>query len=138
MGREKKVANDQVPETLSNEVLEKMYALDAKKPFEHIPIIENPADLVEYDAIIFGTGTRFGSMTAQMKAFIDRMGQLWVGNKLRGKIASFFTSSASQPGAQVLALRSLLPSLFSDRHGHPRRRPPCSPCSSPSSIWGAP
>ena len=78
-----------------------MHATEAKKAFEHIPVMENPAPLADYDAIIIGTGTRFGLMSAQMKTFFDHMGQLWQGGKLIGKIGSVFTSTATQHGGQV-------------------------------------
>jgi len=56
------------------------------------------ADLPDYDAIIFGTPTRFGSMAAQMKQFLDMAGGLWAKNALVGKVGSVFTSSGSQHG----------------------------------------
>jgi NAD(P)H dehydrogenase (quinone) len=89
----------QVPEILSEEVLEKMGAMETKRKFAHIPIatIEN---LVEADAIIFGTPTRFGNMSAQMKAFLDKTGGLWLKGALIGKVGSVFTSSGTQHGGQ--------------------------------------
>src|SRR5688572_7064066 len=60
----------QVPETLPPDVLAKMGAVEAKKPFAHVPNAD-PKKLPEADAILFGTGTRFGSATAQMQAFFD-------------------------------------------------------------------
>src|SRR5438309_8993737 len=63
----------QVAETLPAEVLQKMGAVDAKKAFAHIPIAD-PRRLAEADAIILASGTRFGSATAQMRAFIDATG----------------------------------------------------------------
>ena len=63
----------QVSETLPDEVIEKMGATDAKKTFAHIPVASMD-DLENPDAIIFGTPTRFGMMTAQMRAFLDNTG----------------------------------------------------------------
>jgi NAD(P)H dehydrogenase (quinone) len=64
----------QVAETLSEEVLGKMHA-PAKDA--SVPIISNPADLEAYDGIIFGSDTRYGAITAQLKAFFDKSGQVW-------------------------------------------------------------
>src|SRR3712207_2950339 len=66
----------QVAETLSPDVLAKMGATDAKKAFAHVPIAD-PKRLVEADAVVLGSGTRYGSATAQMRAFIDATGSLW-------------------------------------------------------------
>jgi NAD(P)H dehydrogenase (quinone) len=93
------VALYQVPETLPNEVLAKMGAVEAKKAFAHIPVADMP-QLAEADCIIFGTPTRFGMMTAQMRAFLDRTGGLWSKNALVGKVGSVFTSSSTQHGGQ--------------------------------------
>ena len=72
-------------------------------------------DLANYDAIIFGTPTRFGGMAAQMKNFLDQTGGLWYGRKLVGKVGSIFTSSASQHGGQEATILSSLPVLL--HHG---------------------
>ncbi len=101
----------QVAETLPHAVLEKMGAVEAKKAFAHIPIAD-PKRLHEADAIIIGTGTRFGSATAQMQAFFDATGSHWVGGALVGKVASAFTSSASQHGGQETTLISLQTFFF--------------------------
>lgn len=63
------------------------------------PIAE-PKELADYDAVIFGTPTRFGNMAAQMKQFLDQTGGLWAQGKLIGKVGSVFTSSATQHGGQ--------------------------------------
>jgi NAD(P)H dehydrogenase (quinone) len=65
----------QVPETLPDSVLAKMGAVDAKRAFEQVPVMQ--ADqLADADAIIFGTPTRFGNMCAQMRSFLDATGGL--------------------------------------------------------------
>ncbi len=66
-----------VPETLPEEVLGKMGAIEAQKAMSHIPLIQ-PEELASADAIIFGTPTRFGNMCGQMRQFLDSTGQLWL------------------------------------------------------------
>lgn len=65
-----------------------------------------PADLAAYDAIIFGTPTRFGLMAGQMKSFLDQAGGLWARNALVGKVAAVFTSTGSQHGGHEATLLS--------------------------------
>lgn len=96
----------QVAETLPKEILEKMSALEAKQKFSHIPHAD-PKRLVEADGIILGSPTRYGSATAQMRAFIDATGSLWVKGALIGKIGAAFTSTASQHGGQETTLMTL-------------------------------
>ena len=88
-----------VPETLPQEVLEKMGAVDAQKAFSHIPEC-TVEDLPKADAIIFGTPTRFGNMCGQMRQLLDATGQLWANGSLVGKVGSVFTSTATQHGGQ--------------------------------------
>ena len=63
-------------------------------------------ELPNYDAIIVGTPTRFGNMTAQMKNFLDQTGGLWFKGALIGKVGSVFTSSATQHGGQESTILS--------------------------------
>jgi NAD(P)H dehydrogenase (quinone) len=88
-----------VPETLSEEILGKMGALEPQKAFSHIPVC-TVDELAEADAILFGTPTRFGNMCGQMKQFLDATGRLWMSGTLVGKVGSVFTSSATQHGGQ--------------------------------------
>jgi NAD(P)H dehydrogenase (quinone) len=88
-----------VPETLTEEVLKKMGALEAQKSFAHVPVC-TVNDLAAADAIIFGTPTRFGNMCGQMRQFLDATGGLWVKGALVGKVGSVFASSATQHGGQ--------------------------------------
>lgn len=88
-----------VPETLSNEVLTSMGALDAQKAFSHIPVC-TVDELPSAGAIIFGTPTRFGNMCGQMRQFLDSTGQLWMKGALVGKVGSVFISTATQHGGQ--------------------------------------
>lgn len=69
------------------------------------PIAE-PAELERYDAIIFGTPTRFGNMAAQMRNFLDQTGPLWTRGALVGKVGSVFCSTASQHGGQETTITS--------------------------------
>jgi len=103
-----------VPETLSEEVLEKMGALEAQKSMAHIPICK-VEDLATADAIIFGAPTRFGNMCGQMRQFLDGTGGLWAKGALVGKVGSVFTSSATQHGGQESTILSFHTNLL--HHG---------------------
>lgn len=94
-----------VAETLSPEIIEKMGGTAAQKKIAKVPIAD-PKEIGRYDAIIFGTPTRFGNMTAQMRAFLDGTGGLWMDGSLIGKVGSVFTSSATQHGGQESTLLS--------------------------------
>ncbi len=90
-----------VPELVPEEVARQFhYKLDQDAP------IAQPDELADYDAIIFGTPTRFGNMAAQMKQFLDQTGGLWARGALVGKVGSVFTSTASQHGGQETTLTS--------------------------------
>jgi len=89
----------QVKETLPDEVLTKMGALDAKKAWAQVPTIQ-PAQLADADAIIFGIPTRFGLVVSPMQTLFDATGQLWAQGKLVGKVGSVFASTATQHGGQ--------------------------------------
>jgi NAD(P)H dehydrogenase (quinone) len=94
-----------VPETLSEDVLEKMGALEAQKAMAHIPVC-TVAELAEAEAVIFGTPTRFGNMCGQMRQFLDATGGLWAKGSLVGKVGSVFTSSGTQHGGQESTILS--------------------------------
>jgi NAD(P)H dehydrogenase (quinone) len=105
-----KVEVKRVPELVSDEVAKSMhYKLDQKAP------IAKPEELADYDAIIFGTGTRYGNMTAQMKNFIDQTGALWMKGALVGKVGSVMSSSATQHGGQESTILTFHPVLL--HHG---------------------
>ena len=95
----------QVKETLPDDVLAKMGALEARKAFARVPVatLDN---LAEADAVILGTPTRFGNMCGQMRAFLDSTGPLWAKNALVGKIGSVFSSSNTQHGGQEATILS--------------------------------
>jgi NAD(P)H dehydrogenase (quinone) len=94
-----------VPETLPDEILGRMGATEPQKAFAHIPVC-TVDELASADAIIFGTPTRFGNMCGQMRQFLDATGSLWAKGALVGKVASVFTSSATQHGGQESTILS--------------------------------
>lgn len=77
--------------------------------------IASPEELADYDAIIFGTPTRFGRLAAQMANFLDQTGALWANGALIGKVGSVFASTASQHGGQETTLTSFHTQLM--HHG---------------------
>jgi len=103
-----------VPETLPPEVIEKLGASEAQKQQVHIPVC-NVSELAEYGGIIFGAPTRFGTVCAQMRQFLDATGQLWMKGALVGKVGSVLTSSATQHGGQESTILGLHTTLL--HHG---------------------
>lgn len=95
-----------VRETLPHEVLEKMHAVEAQKAFEAVPIAE-VSELSSYDGVIFAMPTRFGSMPAQMKAFLDATGGLWATGALVGKVGSVIVATATQHGGQETTIQNV-------------------------------
>jgi NAD(P)H dehydrogenase (quinone) len=95
-----------VKETLPDEVLKMMHALEPAKQWADVPIV-TVEDLPKYDAILFATPTRFGSIPAQVKTLLDATGGLWVRNALTGKIGSVMTSSNSQHGGNETTLHAM-------------------------------
>jgi NAD(P)H dehydrogenase (quinone) len=90
-----------VPEVMSEDAARAAGGkLDQEAP------IATVAELPDYDAVIFGTPTRFGNMCAQMRNFLDQTGGLWMTGALVGKVASVFTSTATQHGGQETTLTS--------------------------------
>lgn len=99
-----------VPELMPREVAEKAGAkLDQAAPLASV------AELPDYDAIIFGTPTRFGNMASQMRNFLDQTGGLWAKGALIGKVGSVFASTATQHGGQETTLTSFHTTLL--HHG---------------------
>jgi NAD(P)H dehydrogenase (quinone) len=96
-----------VPETVPDDV----FAKAGGKSNQPAPIAV-PAELSNYDAIIFGTGTRFGNMTGQMRTFLDQTGGLWASGALVGKVGSVFTSSGTQHGGQESTILTFHPTLL--------------------------
>ena len=96
-----------VPELVPDEVARAShYKLDQSAPIATI------SDLANYDAIIVGTGTRFGRMTSQMANFLDQAGGLWANGTLHGKVGAAFTSTATQHGGQETTLFSIITNLL--------------------------
>lgn len=77
--------------------------------------IASPNELADYDAVIFGTPTRYGNMAAQMRNFLDQTGGLWVQGALVGKVGSVFASTATQHGGQETTITSFHSTLL--HHG---------------------
>lgn len=103
--KEAEIEMRRVPETLPQDVLAKMGAIEAQKSFSQIPLC-TVEELASADAIVFGTPTRFGNMCGQMRQFLDATGQLWARGALVGKVGSVFTSSATQHGGQESTILS--------------------------------
>ena len=103
-----------VPETLSDDILGKMGALEAQKAMADIPVC-TIEELAAADAIVFGTPTRFGNMCGQMRQFLDATGGLWAQGALVGKVGSVFTSTGTQHGGQESTLLSFHVTLL--HHG---------------------
>lgn len=90
------VALKRVPETMPLDIAEK-----AGIKLNQKAAIAKPSDLADYDAIIFGTPTRFGNMAAQMRNFLDQTGGMWVKGALIGKLGSVFTSTGTGGGNET-------------------------------------
>ena len=96
-----------VPELVPEDVARKShYKRDQPAPVATI------AELADYDAIIVGTGTRFGRMASQMANFLDQAGGLWAKGALHGKVGAAFTSTATQHGGQETTLFSIITNLL--------------------------
>jgi NAD(P)H dehydrogenase (quinone) len=96
-----------VPELVPEAVAKaSYYKLDQAAPVAKV------ADLEHYDAIVVGTGTRFGRMSSQMANFLDQAGGLWASGALNGKVGGAFASTASQHGGQEATLFSIITNLL--------------------------
>jgi len=96
-----------VPELVPEEVAKAShYKTDQAAPIAQV------ADLANYDAIIVGSGTRYGRMSSQMANFFDQAGGLWASGALNGKVGGAFTSTATQHGGQEVTLFSILTNLM--------------------------
>jgi NAD(P)H dehydrogenase (quinone) len=96
-----------IPETVPEAVAKGAhFKLDQAAPVADIE------DLANYDAIIVGTGTRFGRISSQMAAFLDQAGPLWMRGALNGKVGAAFTASASQHGGNETTLFSIITNLL--------------------------
>jgi NAD(P)H dehydrogenase (quinone) len=96
-----------VPETVPDDIARGAhFKLDQAAPVAQI------AELESYDAIIVGTGTRFGRVSSQMAAFLDQAGGLWARGALNGKVGAAFSASATQHGGQETTLMSIITNLL--------------------------
>ena len=96
-----------MPETIPADVLAAAHAkVDQKAAVAAV------ADLANYDAIIVGAPTRFGTVTSQVRSFFEQAGGLWAQNKLVGKVGSVFTASATQHGGQESTILGFIPTLL--------------------------
>ncbi|MGY0611808.1 MULTISPECIES: NAD(P)H:quinone oxidoreductase [unclassified Luteimonas] len=96
-----------VPELVPEEVARAShYKMDQGAPLAKVD------ELPDYDAIIIGTGTRYGRMTSQMANFLDQTGGLWARGALHGKVGSAFTSTATQHGGQETTLMAIHTNLM--------------------------
>jgi NAD(P)H dehydrogenase (quinone) len=99
-----------VPELVPDELAKQSgYKLDQAAP------IAKPEDLGDYDAVIVGAGTRYGTAASQMRNFLDQTGGIWMKGALVGKVGSAFTSTATQHGGQETTLIGLIQTLL--HHG---------------------
>jgi len=95
------IVTKRVPELMSDEAL----STAGMKADQSAPVV-SPGELADYDAIVFGTPTRFGNMSAQMRNFLDQTGGLWMKGALIGKVGSVFTSTAVQHAGQETTITS--------------------------------
>ena len=99
-----------VPELVPEEMARSSgYKLDQAAP------IAKPEELADYDAVIIGAGTRYGTASSQMRNFLDQTGGIWMKGALVGKVGSAFTSTATQHGGQETTLIGLIQTLL--HHG---------------------
>jgi len=96
------------PETLPDKVLEAIGGLEPRKRWAEVPDVEI-SDLVEAEAIIIGSPTRFGGMCGQIRSFLDSTGGLFAKGALVGKVGAFFTSSNTQHGGQESTILTSIP-----------------------------
>jgi NAD(P)H dehydrogenase (quinone) len=101
------VAIKRVPETMPEETVRQIGA----KTDQEAPVAR-PEELADYDAVIFGTPTRFGNMCGQMRNFLDQTGSLWAQGTLIGKVGSVFTSTATQHGGHETTITSFHTTLL--------------------------
>lgn len=106
---EVEVSIKRVPELMPEETLQRIGA-----KLNQAARVADPKELPDYDAVIFGTPTRFGNMAAQMRNFLDQTGGLWMKGALVGKVASVFTSTGTGGGNESTII-SFLPTLM--HHG---------------------
>jgi NAD(P)H dehydrogenase (quinone) len=90
------VSLKRVPETMPEEAMK-----NAGMKVDQDAAVASPQELADYDAVIFGTPTRFGNMSGQMRIFLDQTGGLWAKGALAGKVGSVFTSTGTGAGNET-------------------------------------
>ena len=96
-----------VPETVPAEIAKAHhFKLDQAAPIATVD------ELANYDAIIIGSGTRFGRISSQMASFLDQAGSLWMRGALHGKVGGAFASTGTQHGGQEMTLFSIIANLM--------------------------
>jgi NAD(P)H dehydrogenase (quinone) len=96
-----------VPETVPFEIAKSAYF-----KLDQVAAVARIEELEHYDAIVVGTGTRFGRLSSQMAAFLDQGGGLWSKGALNGKVGAAFSSSATQHGGQETTVFSIIANLL--------------------------
>src|SRR5436853_4977419 len=96
-----------VPETVPDAV-----ARSSHFKLDQVAPVATVAELEHYDAIVVGTGTRYGRMSSQMASFLDQTGGLWMRGAFNGKVGAAFSSSATQHGGQEMTLFSIITNLL--------------------------
>lgn len=106
------VSGTQVTVKRVPELMTEAAARQAGAKLDQAAPIAKPEELGDYDAVIFGTPTRYGNMAAQMRSFLDQTGALWASGALIGKVGSAFAASATQHGGQESTLLSFHTTLL--------------------------
>lgn len=102
----------QVPDLLPQDLMESNPAIKAaKEKQKDVPVV-TVEELADYDAIIWGSPTRYGNMCSQMRNFIDQTSSLWLGGKFENKVTGVFVSTGSLHGGQETTILSFLPTLI--------------------------
>jgi NAD(P)H dehydrogenase (quinone) len=96
-----------VPELVPEEIARKSgFKLDQAAAVAQVD------ELPQFDAIVFGTPTRYGNMCSQMRNFLDQTGRLWMQGSLIGKVGSVFASTGTQHGGQETTITSFHTTLL--------------------------
>lgn len=102
----------QVPDLLPQDLIESTPAIKAAKEKQKDIPVATVVELADYDAIIWGSPTRYGNMCSQMRNFIDQTSSLWLGGKFENKVTGVFVSTGSLHGGQETTILSFLPTLI--------------------------
>lgn len=111
----RRVAGTEVAVKRVPELMPEAVARNAGVKLDQAAPVAKPDELADYDAVIFGTPTRFGNMASQMRNFLDQTGGLWMKGALVGKVGSVFASTGTQHGGQETTITSFHTTLL--HHG---------------------